>query len=161
MSLYYSILNRCGKHRLREIGKARSLLVAPKPSPCHSEPASAVRNLLFRVSPHLSEASKMKSAFELLALCSCGLFAGAALYINLVEHPARMSCDVAVALTEFRPSYMLETVMQASLAAVSFVTGIATWLEGESLNWLIGYLLVVVVLPISLIFSLPTDRRLV
>ncbi len=74
----------------------------------------------------------MKSAFEFLALCSCGLFAGAALYINLVEHPARMSCDVAVALTEFRPSYKRATVMQASLAAVSFATGIATWLEGAS-----------------------------
>src|SRR5438045_9777720 len=120
MSLYYSILNRCGKHRLREIGKARSLLVAPKPSPCHSEPASAVRNLLLRVSPRLSGASKMKSAFESLAPCSCGLFAAAALYINLVEHPARMSCDVAVALTDLRRRYKRPTVIQSCLAAVSF-----------------------------------------
>src|SRR5207247_4389887 len=140
--------------------KARSLLVAPKPSPCHSEPTSAVRNLLFRVSPHLSEASKMKSAFEFLALCSCGLFAGAALYMNLVEHPARMSYDVAVALTECRPSYKRATVMQASLAAVSFATGIATWLEGASLNWLIGSLLIGAVIPFTLIVILPTNRRL-
>jgi hypothetical protein len=76
----------------------------------------------------------MKSAFEFLALCSCGLFAGAALYINLVEHPARMSCDVAVALTEFRPSYKRATVMQASLAAVSLVTGIAAWRGGSRLE---------------------------
>ena len=102
----------------------------------------------------------MKSAFEFLALCSCGLFAGAALYINLVEHPARMSCDVAVALTEFRPSYKRATVMQASLAAVSFATGIATWLEGASLNWLIGSLLIGAVIPFTLIVILPTNRRL-
>src|SRR5437660_1085329 len=73
MSLYYSILNRCGKHRTREIGKARSLLVAPKPSPCHSEPASAVRNLLLRVSPRLSEASKMNSDVPLQLLRHWGL----------------------------------------------------------------------------------------
>src|SRR6266704_5295791 len=45
----------------------------------------------------------MKSAFEFLALCSCGLFAGAALYISLVEHPVRMSCGTDVAVNEFRP----------------------------------------------------------
>src|SRR5438477_5971848 len=56
----------------------------------------------------------MKAAFEFLALCSCGLFAGAALYVNLVEHPARMSCGIAVALAEFRPSYKRATIMQAS-----------------------------------------------
>src|SRR5437762_13439367 len=102
----------------------------------------------------------MKSAFEFLALCSCGLFAGAALYINLVEHPARMSCDVAVALTEFRPSYKRATVMQASLAAVSCATGIATWLQGASLNWLIRSLLSGAVILFTLIVILPTHRRL-
>jgi hypothetical protein len=76
------------------------------------------RNLLF---PHLLEAHEI---IEFLSLCSCGLFSGAALYINLVEHPARMSCGVAVALTEFRPSYKRATVMQASLAAVSLASGL-------------------------------------
>src|SRR5437763_12308009 len=71
-----------------------------------------------------------------------------------------MSCDVAVALTEFRPSYKRATVMQASLAAVSFATGIATWLEGASLNWLIGSLLIGAVIPYTLIVILPTKRRL-
>ena len=102
----------------------------------------------------------MKSAFEFLSLCSCGLFAGAALYINLVEHPARVSCDVAVALTEFRPSYRRATVMQASLAAVSLVSGIAAWLAGASLSWLIGALLIGAVIPFTLIVILPTNRRL-
>ena len=39
-----------------------------------------------------------------LAVGCCGLFAGAALYINLVEHPARMSCGVEIALREWEPS---------------------------------------------------------
>jgi hypothetical protein len=81
----------------------------------------------------------------------CGLFSGAALYINLVEHPARMSCGVAVALTEFRPSYKRATVMQASLAAISLASGIAAWLAGAGLNWLIGALLIGAVIPFMLI----------
>src|SRR5437870_11142539 len=70
-----------------------------------------------------------------------------------------MSCDVAVALTEFRPSYKRATVMQASLAAVSFATGIATWLEGASLNWLIGSLLIGAVIPFTLIVISPIRDR--
>ena len=46
------------------------------------------------------------------AVCA-GLFAGAAIYINAVEHPARLSCGNEVALREFAPSYRRATVMQA------------------------------------------------
>ncbi|PYX10390.1 MAG: DUF1772 domain-containing protein [Acidobacteria bacterium] len=102
----------------------------------------------------------MKAAFEFLALCSCGLFAGAALYVNLVEHPARMSCGIAVALAEFRPSYKRATIMQASLAAISFVSGIAAWLARGGLISLVGALLIGVVIPFTLIFILPTNRSL-
>jgi len=48
------------------------------------------------------------------ALCS-GIFAGAAVYINLVEHPARLECGLARAVAEFRPSYRRATVMHRSL----------------------------------------------
>jgi hypothetical protein len=43
-------------------------------------------------------------ALIVAAVCA-GLFAGAAIYINAVEHPARLSCGNDVALREFAPSY--------------------------------------------------------
>jgi hypothetical protein len=46
----------------------------------------------------------------LATLCS-GLFAGAALYISFVEHPARMLCGTTLAITQFAPSYKRATVM--------------------------------------------------
>lgn len=48
---------------------------------------------------------------EMLATLSAGLFAGAAMYINLVEHPARIECGPGLAVTEFAPSYRRATVM--------------------------------------------------
>ena len=45
----------------------------------------------------------MRQIAEFVAVLACGLFAGAAVYVNLVEHPARMECGVELAATEFRP----------------------------------------------------------
>src|SRR5215469_800026 len=39
----------------------------------------------------------MKQVAELVAVLSCSLFTGAALYVSLVEHPARMGCGVELA----------------------------------------------------------------
>jgi len=52
----------------------------------------------------------------LVAILACALFAGAAVYINLVEHPARLSCGTEIAARQWAPSYKRATVMQASLA---------------------------------------------
>jgi len=41
-----------------------------------------------------------------VATLAAGLFAGAALYVTAVEHPARVSCGTEVALREFGPSYL-------------------------------------------------------
>jgi hypothetical protein len=74
----------------------------------------------------------MVSALQFIATLSSALFAGAATYINLVEHPARMSCDTRTAATVWAPSYKRATVMQASLAILGFLAGGAVWLLGGS-----------------------------
>ena len=40
---------------------------------------------------------------ELIATLRAGLFAGAAIYLSLVEHPARLQCGLALAVAEFGP----------------------------------------------------------
>jgi hypothetical protein len=97
---------------------------------------------------------------KFLALLCSGLFGGAALYISLVEHPARMLCGTNVALTQFGPSYKRATVMQASLAALGTLAAIAAWLLGAPSVWLIGGLLLGVVIPFTLIVIFPTIKRL-
>jgi hypothetical protein len=90
----------------------------------------------------------------------CTLFTGAAIYINLVEHPARLSCGTEAAARQWAPSYRRATVMQATLAVSAGVTGIATWFHGEGIAWLWGALLILAVVPFTLFVIRPTNDRL-
>jgi len=42
----------------------------------------------------------MLPALQFIAIFSTALFAGAAIYINLVEHSARLSCSTEIALVQ-------------------------------------------------------------
>jgi uncharacterized membrane protein len=88
------------------------------------------------------------------------LFCGAALYITLVEHPARMECGTPLAVAEFGPSYRRATVMQASLAAIGFAAAIGAWLTSSKGLWLAGGIFIVAVIPFTLVIILPTNNRL-
>ncbi len=102
----------------------------------------------------------MRQITEFVALLACALFAGAAAYVTLVEHPARIECGVALATTEFPPSYRRGTIMQATLAAVGLLSSIGAWLAGASFWWLAGGMVLGSVIPFTLIVILPTNRQL-
>jgi hypothetical protein len=102
----------------------------------------------------------MKFVLEFVASLCTALFAGASLYINLVEHPARMECGTALAAAEFGPSYRRATVMQASLAVGAFLTGTWAWWLRAGPEWLVAGILIGSVVPFTLIAILPTNKKL-
>jgi hypothetical protein len=102
----------------------------------------------------------MLEFLQIITILSCGLFAGAAVYINLVEHPARMECGTELAVTVFGPSYRRAAVMQISLAVISFIGSALTYLESANIIWMVGGLIIVSVIPFTLIVILPTNRKL-
>jgi hypothetical protein len=104
--------------------------------------------------------STVESSLQLLATLSCALFAGAALYINLVEHPARMSLGTTIAATGWAPSYTRATRMQAPLAVVGSLAAVAAWIAGSNVWWLAGGVLLGLVVPFTLVVIMPTNRRL-
>src|SRR5262245_33455914 len=102
----------------------------------------------------------MPEAFQFAAILSCALFAGAALYINLVEHPARMRCGTELAATVFGPSYHRATGMQVPLAITAALSAAGSWWFDNSMLWIAGALLILAVIPYTLIVILPTNKRL-
>jgi len=99
-------------------------------------------------------------AAEIVATFAAGVFAGAAIYINVAEHPARMECGVPLAVTEFGPSYRRAAVMQAGLAAIGSAAGASAWWLGAGRPWLIGAVVLSFVVPFTVFVIMPTNRRL-
>lgn len=94
------------------------------------------------------------------ATACAGLVAGAAVYINVVEHPARLACGTEPALAQFRPSYERAAVMQASLAVVGSVTGLLAALLHADRQLMIASLLLGGVVPFTLLVIRQTNGRL-
>jgi uncharacterized membrane protein len=99
-------------------------------------------------------------AFQFVAILTAALFSGAAIYINLVEHPARMECGTDVAIRVFGPSYQRAAVMQAILALAATIAGVGAWYTDTRFAWLGGALLIFLVVPFTLIVIRPTNNRL-
>ena len=98
--------------------------------------------------------------FLIVATLAAGIFAGAAIYVSVVEHPARLSCGTEIAVREFAPSYKRGAIMQASLAIAGYVAGV---IGGWSLNdtgSIVAALLLGIIVAFTLIVILPTNKRL-
>ncbi len=102
----------------------------------------------------------MRQIAEFVAVLACGLFTGAAIYVSLVEHPARMECGVEIAAAEFPPSYHRGTILQATLAAVGLISSIVAWLTGATFWWLLGGVVLGAVIPFTLIVILPDQQAI-
>ena len=95
-----------------------------------------------------------------LAAGATTLFAGGALYVSLVEHPARLLTGPPMAVAQFRTSYPRGARLQGSLAVVGALTAIGAGLGGAGLGWLAAGVLLGLVVPYTLVVILPTNKRL-
>jgi len=96
----------------------------------------------------------------LVATVVAGLFAGAAVYVTVAEHPARLECGQALAIKEFGPSYRRAAVMQGGLAVVGLLASVVTWYQGAGVGWLVGGILLGALVPFTVVVIMPTNRRL-
>lgn len=97
---------------------------------------------------------------EILAVLACTLFAGAAIYINIAEHPARLSCGTELAATVFGPSYNRAATMQVFLALIATMSGVAIWATTGGSLWVVGSILIFSVIPFTFVAIMPTNKIL-
>ena len=95
-----------------------------------------------------------------LALATSAAFAGAAAYINLSEQPARLSLDDVALLREWKPSYARGLEMQATLAMVSGLLGLAAFYFESHPAAAIGGVLLLANWPYTLWVMAPNNKAL-
>ena len=95
-----------------------------------------------------------------LALAGAAAFAGAAAYVNLSEQPARLLLDDVSLLREWKPSYARGLKMQATLALISGLLGLAAFYFEQRPAAALGGVLLLANWPYTLLVMASTNKAL-
>jgi hypothetical protein len=95
-----------------------------------------------------------------LATVVCAVFAGAAIYVNVAEQPARLALADGPLLAQWQASYPRAASMQASLAIVGGVLAVIAYFVLLDWRWLLAAILILANWPYTLIGIKPTNDAL-
>jgi Domain of unknown function (DUF1772) len=94
------------------------------------------------------------------ALALAAAFSGAALYVNLVEQPARLALDDQAILNEWTPSDRWGVALLAGLSLLSAVFGLVAYFESQDVRWAIGALLIIMSWPYTYFAMSPLNDQI-
>jgi hypothetical protein len=95
-----------------------------------------------------------------LALTIAAVFSGAAIFVNLVEQPARFGLDDRALLAEWKPSYKRGAAMQAPLALAGFALGLIAWWQTRDFLFLAGGIAMLTNWPWTTLVIYPVNKIL-
>lgn len=94
------------------------------------------------------------------ALLGATMFTSWALYISLVEHPARLESGPAAGRAQFRASYRRAAPWQVAFALLACLGGAGVAALTRRWPWLAGALAVGAAVPYTLVAIMPTNHSL-
>ena len=94
---------------------------------------------------------------DLFAFATACAFFGAALYVNIVEQPARLALDARSVIREWTSSNRRGFVMLAILAVISSLSGYAQYVRTGDVRWLIGGTIILASLPYAYFVMTPVN----
>jgi uncharacterized membrane protein len=96
----------------------------------------------------------------LIAFAFAAAFTGAALYIALVEQPARLALDDSSMVREWAPSDRRGFALLGALALAGAVAALAAYGQARDIRWLVGALIVATSWPYFYFVVVPINNRL-
>ncbi len=96
----------------------------------------------------------------LLAFAFAAAFTGAALYIALVEQPARLALDDTSMMREWAPSDRRGFALLGGLALAGAVAALAAFGQASDIRWLVGALIAATSWPYFYFIVVPINNRL-
>lgn len=96
----------------------------------------------------------------LFALVLASGLAGAGVYVNGVEQPARLKLDDAEMLKEWGPSDRRGVALMAILALASAIAGLSTYFETSDVRYAVGSVIVASSWPYTIYVMGPIDNQI-
>ncbi len=96
----------------------------------------------------------------LLAFAVASAFLGVALYINIVEQPARLGLDPRSMVREWTPSNRRGFIMLAVLAIISAILAYVDYTRNGDVRWTIGGTLILASWPYAYFVMAPVNIEL-
>jgi hypothetical protein len=99
-------------------------------------------------------------ASRMIAKLSATLFAANSLFINTIQHPARMSQSTTFAVTDFRLTFKRIAAQQSTLSLVGLVSGMISYYYQPSYQLLIPAIMMGAMIPYTLLLIFPINSEL-
>ncbi len=94
------------------------------------------------------------------ALAFASAFAGAAIYVNWVEQPARLALDEEALLREWGPSDSRGVALLAGFALAAAIAGLTAWFETQDVRWAYGALVAIASWPYAFFVMAPLNNQI-
>jgi hypothetical protein len=95
------------------------------------------------------------------ALAFAAALAGAGLYVNGVEQPARLALDDAAMLKEWGPSDRRGVALMAALALISAIAGLSAYFEAGDVTFALGAVIAASSWPYTLFVMGPVNNQII